>query len=69
MTPLAAQTALGVYLKLHIHERTLRPWAVLAHGIMSVCFLSVLSETLRLVIISEGNPFRCWAGVRCFLAP
>ncbi|KAI9440867.1 hypothetical protein H4582DRAFT_1939818 [Lactarius indigo] len=32
--PLAAQLALGVYLKLHIHERTLRPWAVRAHGVV-----------------------------------
>lgn len=32
--PLAAQLALGVYLKMHIHERTLRPWAVRAHGVV-----------------------------------
>ncbi|PAV16923.1 integral membrane [Pyrrhoderma noxium] len=32
--PIAAQLALGVYLKLHIHEQTLRPWAVKAHGIV-----------------------------------
>jgi hypothetical protein len=29
-----AQLVLGVYLKLHIHERTLRPYAVLAHGVL-----------------------------------
>lgn len=34
LLPLAAQFALGVYLKLHIHERTLRPWAVRAHGVV-----------------------------------
>jgi hypothetical protein len=34
LMPIAAQLALGVYLKLHIHERTLRPWAVRAHGIV-----------------------------------
>ncbi|KAI0297478.1 hypothetical protein B0F90DRAFT_1634350 [Multifurca ochricompacta] len=34
LVPLATQLALGVYLKLHIHERTLRPWAVRAHGIV-----------------------------------
>ncbi|EJT96770.1 hypothetical protein DACRYDRAFT_72823 [Dacryopinax primogenitus] len=31
---LAAQTALGIYLRLHIHEKTLRPWAARAHGIL-----------------------------------
>ena len=32
--PIAAQLALGVYLKLHIHEQILRPWAVKAHGVV-----------------------------------
>ncbi|KAK7038692.1 hypothetical protein VNI00_010576 [Paramarasmius palmivorus] len=32
--PITAQLVLGIYLKLHIHERTLRPWAVRAHGIL-----------------------------------
>ncbi|KAL5482750.1 hypothetical protein ACEPAI_9344 [Sanghuangporus weigelae] len=32
--PVAAQLALGIYLKMHIHERTIRPWAVRAHGIL-----------------------------------
>ena len=31
---LATQFTLGVYLKLHIHERTLRRWAVRAHGVV-----------------------------------
>ncbi|KNZ78841.1 Protein YTP1 [Termitomyces sp. J132] len=31
--PIAAQLLLGIYLKLHIHEKTLRPWAVRAHGV------------------------------------
>jgi hypothetical protein len=34
LVPITAQLALGVYLKLHIHERTLRPWAVRAHGMV-----------------------------------
>ncbi|KZV99235.1 hypothetical protein EXIGLDRAFT_699275 [Exidia glandulosa HHB12029] len=34
LLPLAAMLVLGVYLKLHIHERTLRPYAVVAHGII-----------------------------------
>jgi len=34
MVPLLIQAVLGVYLKLHIHEKSIRPWAVLAHGIV-----------------------------------
>ena len=32
--PMAAQLLLGIYLRMHIHEQTLRPWAVRAHGIV-----------------------------------
>ncbi|KIM90202.1 hypothetical protein PILCRDRAFT_811928 [Piloderma croceum F 1598] len=32
--PMAAQLLLGIYLKMHIHERSFRPWAVRAHGIV-----------------------------------
>jgi len=32
--PIAGQLILGIYLKLHIHERSIRPWAVVAHGII-----------------------------------
>ncbi|KAF8639101.1 hypothetical protein AX17_001744 [Amanita inopinata Kibby_2008] len=32
--PILAQLVLGVYLKLHIHEKSIRPYAVVAHGIM-----------------------------------
>ncbi|KAK1225866.1 hypothetical protein PQX77_011176 [Marasmius sp. AFHP31] len=32
--PIAAQLTLGVYLKLHIHEQSLRPYAVRAHGVV-----------------------------------
>ncbi|KZT57347.1 membrane protein [Calocera cornea HHB12733] len=35
---LGAQAALGIYLKLHIHQNTLRPWAVRAHGILGKCY-------------------------------
>lgn len=38
LLPIAAQLALGVYLKLHVHERTLRPWAVRAHGLVGRSF-------------------------------
>ncbi len=32
--PMALQLLLGVYLKLHIHEQTLRPWVVRLHGVV-----------------------------------
>jgi hypothetical protein len=32
--PIITQAALGIYLKLHINEKTLRPYAVIAHGIV-----------------------------------
>ena len=32
--PILAQLSLGIYLKLHVHEKTLRPYAVRAHGIL-----------------------------------
>lgn len=34
IVPMILQLTLGVYLKLHIHEKSLRPWAVLLHGIV-----------------------------------
>ncbi len=34
LLPVLLQLGLGIYLKLHIHERTLRPYAVIAHGIL-----------------------------------
>lgn len=34
LLPILAQLFLGAYLKLHIHERTLRPYAVRAHGVI-----------------------------------
>lgn len=34
----AAQLALGIYLKLHIHERSIRPYAVVLHGIVGKAY-------------------------------
>ena len=34
MAFVAAQLALGTYLKLHIHERSIRPYAVVLHGVI-----------------------------------
>ncbi|KAF8631965.1 hypothetical protein AX15_002101 [Amanita polypyramis BW_CC] len=34
LLPVLLQLCLGIYLKLHIHERTVRPYAVMAHGIL-----------------------------------
>ncbi|CAE6418782.1 unnamed protein product [Rhizoctonia solani] len=39
--PLLAQLALGIYLKLHIHEQTVRPWAVVAHGLIGKSWLVI----------------------------
>ncbi|KAI0065516.1 hypothetical protein BV25DRAFT_1821953 [Artomyces pyxidatus] len=36
--PIVLQIVLGIYLKLHIHERTLRPYAVRAHGIVGKAY-------------------------------
>ncbi|CAE6517207.1 unnamed protein product [Rhizoctonia solani] len=39
--PLLAQLVLGIYLKLHIHEQTIRPWVVVAHGIIGKSWLAI----------------------------
>ncbi|KAI0367628.1 hypothetical protein BV20DRAFT_1000356 [Pilatotrama ljubarskyi] len=36
--PIALQLFLGVYLKLHIHEQTLRPWVVRLHGVVGKAY-------------------------------
>ncbi|KAJ6561083.1 hypothetical protein DFH09DRAFT_985403 [Mycena vulgaris] len=36
--PIAAQLFLGVYLKLHIHEHSIRPWAVRLHGVLGKAY-------------------------------
>ncbi|KAJ6581026.1 hypothetical protein B0H19DRAFT_491139 [Mycena capillaripes] len=36
--PIAAQLVLGVYLKLHIHEGSIRPWAVRLHGVVGKAY-------------------------------
>ncbi|KAF5379503.1 hypothetical protein D9615_006482 [Tricholomella constricta] len=36
--PIIAQLFLGIYLKLHIQEKTIRPWVVLAHGIVGKAY-------------------------------
>ncbi|KAI0641976.1 hypothetical protein C8Q79DRAFT_265107 [Trametes meyenii] len=36
--PIALQLFLGIYLKLHIHEQTLRPWAVRLHGVVGKAY-------------------------------
>lgn len=32
--PIILQLILGIYLKLHVHENTIRPWAVRLHGLV-----------------------------------
>ncbi|KAG9082070.1 hypothetical protein FS749_007132, partial [Ceratobasidium sp. UAMH 11750] len=41
LIPLLAQLSLGIYLKLHIHEETIRPWAVVLHGIIGKSWLVI----------------------------
>ncbi|KAJ7780282.1 hypothetical protein DFH07DRAFT_950326 [Mycena maculata] len=36
--PIVAQLVLGVYLKLHIHEQSIRPWAVRLHGVVGKAY-------------------------------
>lgn len=36
--PIFLQLALGIYLKLHIHEETIRPWAVRLHSIVGKAY-------------------------------
>jgi len=36
--PIAAQLALGIYLKLHIHEKSIRPYFVVAHGLLGKAY-------------------------------
>lgn len=38
LVPIFLQLALGIYLKLHIHEETIRPWAVRAHGVVGKAY-------------------------------
>jgi hypothetical protein len=52
---IAAQGALGVYLKLHIHELTWRPLAVRVHGIVGKsCPVLGWVQLLFGVIVSRG---------------
>ena len=34
VVPILTQLVIGIYLKLHIHEKTIRPYFVVAHGIL-----------------------------------
>ncbi|KAF8708955.1 hypothetical protein RHS03_03131, partial [Rhizoctonia solani] len=53
--PLSAQLALGIYLKLHIHEQTIRPWAVVAHGIIGKSWLVIgWTQMLLGVVVLRG---------------
>lgn len=36
--PIFLQLGLGIYLKLHIHEQSIRPYAVRAHGIVGKAY-------------------------------
>ncbi|THH22127.1 hypothetical protein EUX98_g8244 [Antrodiella citrinella] len=36
--PIFLQLALGIYLKLHVHEKSVRPYAVIAHGVVGKAY-------------------------------
>lgn len=36
--PILLQLSLGIYLKFHIHEETIRPYAVIAHGVLGKAY-------------------------------
>ena len=38
LAPIFLQLVLGIYLKLHIHEETVRPWAVRLHGVVGKAY-------------------------------
>ncbi|EKM50570.1 uncharacterized protein PHACADRAFT_213483 [Phanerochaete carnosa HHB-10118-sp] len=38
IVPIFLQLALGIYLKLHIHEETIRPWVVRLHGVVGKAY-------------------------------
>ncbi|KAF7317830.1 hypothetical protein MKEN_00870900 [Mycena kentingensis (nom. inval.)] len=38
LVPIVSQLVLGIYLKLHIHEQSIRPYAVVAHGIVGKAY-------------------------------
>ncbi|KAG8787976.1 hypothetical protein FRC12_015038 [Ceratobasidium sp. 428] len=55
LIPLLTQLCLGIYLKLHIHEETIRPWAVVAHGIIGKSWLVIgWVQMLFGVIVARG---------------
>ncbi|EJD54357.1 hypothetical protein AURDEDRAFT_79231 [Auricularia subglabra TFB-10046 SS5] len=53
--PLLAMLVLGIYLKLHIHERTLRPYAVRAHGIIGKTWPVLAWTQMLFGAIALGN--------------
>ncbi|KAJ7623655.1 hypothetical protein FB45DRAFT_111936 [Roridomyces roridus] len=46
--PIVAQLVLGVYLKLHIHENSIRPWAVRLHGVVGKVVYPIFGFTQML---------------------
>jgi hypothetical protein len=58
LIPLISQATLGVYLKLHIDERIIRPWAVLAHSILCVFFARLADTSANMnATLTSGKLF------------
>ncbi|GAW07195.1 integral membrane protein [Lentinula edodes] len=54
LIPIFTQLFLGIYLKLHINEKTLRPWACLAHYIMGSGFIAYGMIMAILLLVGEA---------------
>ena len=54
--PMVSQLVLGIYLKLHIHERSIRPYAVVAHGVIGKIFpiLGWTQMTFGFITLNRG---------------
>ncbi|KAH7921198.1 hypothetical protein BV22DRAFT_1178571 [Leucogyrophana mollusca] len=65
LLPIFAQGLLGIYLKLHIHERTLRPYAVRAHGILGKAYPIVGWVQMLLGAVAMGGYCRDGALGQC----
>ncbi|KAI0761773.1 hypothetical protein BD413DRAFT_485346 [Trametes elegans] len=55
LLPMALQFSLGVYLKLHIHEQTIRPWAARLHGVVGKSYPILAWVQMMLGAITFGG--------------
>ncbi|KAH7903652.1 hypothetical protein BJ138DRAFT_105496, partial [Hygrophoropsis aurantiaca] len=65
LLPILAQAVLGVYLKLHIHERTFRPYAVRVHGAIGKAYPVIGWTQMLLGAVAMGGYCRDGALGQC----